>query len=130
MAESFDDKALEALFAAAREDAAAEASPDLLARVMADAERVQAEQQIAQAAPQPAAEEAGGLWAAIWQTLGGWPSVSGVAMAGLAGLWIGVTSGTALMQDTLGLDLYGETAQTYLSALDVSYALTLGVEEE
>ncbi|WP_422049489.1 hypothetical protein [Shimia sp.] len=130
----FDDDMLEDLFASAKSDALAEPSPDLMARVLESAETVQADQQAAQqaaqGAPQSPSREAGGWWRALLQALGGWPSLSGVAVAGLAGVWIGVSSGTALMQNTLGLDLYGEVAQTYLSDLDVSYALTLGVEEE
>lgn len=66
----------------------------------------------------------------VMQSLGGWPSLSGVAMAGVVGVWVGVSSGMTLMQDTLGLDLYGSGAQAYLSDLDVNYALNLGVEEE
>lgn len=135
MADKFDDKMfvddmLEDLFASAKSDARAEPSPDLMARVLESAQTVQAEQQAAQGASQSPSREEGGWWRALLQALGGWPSLSGVAVAGLAGVWIGVSSGTALMQNTLGLDLYGEVAQTYLSDLDVSYALTLGVEEE
>ena len=126
----FDDEMLEDLFASAKSDARAEPSPDLMARVLESAQTVQAEQQAAQGASQSPRREEGGWWRALLQALGGWPSLGGVAVAGLAGVWIGVSSGTALMQNTLGLDLYGEVAQTYLSDLDVSYALTLGVEEE
>ena len=126
----FDDNMLEDLFAAAKQDNRSDPSPEFLTRVMESAEAIQAERQAVVSAPDVSPREEGGFWQAIWQALGGWPSISGVAMAGAAGVWIGVSSGTALMQDTLGLDLYGQNAQTYLSDLDVSYALTMGVEEE
>ncbi|MDA5556296.1 hypothetical protein [Shimia sp. MMG029] len=126
----FDDAALEDLFASAKSDARMDPSAELLARVLESAETLQAEQRGAQQSADVAPRAEGGLFHAVLQALGGWPSVSGVAIAGAAGVWIGVSSGTALMQNTLGLDLYGQSAQTYLSDLDVSYALSLGVEEE
>ncbi|GAA6179342.1 hypothetical protein NBRC116594_07800 [Shimia sp. NS0008-38b] len=128
MADKFDDDMLDDLFAAAKSDARQAPSPDLLARVLADAEAVQAELAATPAAASVAVQKTG-LWQAFLAAVGGWGALGGVAMAGVAGVWIGVSSGTALMTNTLGLDLYGETAQTYLSDLDVSYALELGAEE-
>jgi hypothetical protein len=58
-----------------------------VARVLADAARVQAERAAVSAAPAPV-PRAGWLGALV-QTIGGWPAVSGVALAGLAGLVIG-----------------------------------------
>ncbi len=115
---------LDDLFAAARTDSRATPSPDLLARVLSEAEGLQV------VAPTPdAPPERRGLWVAVVAAVGGWPALGGVAMAGVAGVWIGVASGTALMQDTLGLDLYGETAQSYLSDLDDTYAFDFTAEE-
>ncbi|CUH53216.1 hypothetical protein [Shimia marina] len=128
MADKFDDDMLDDLFAAARSDVRVAPDPDLMARVLADAEAVQASW---------ARDDAGAcaeastpsLWQGILSALGGWGSLSGVAMAGVAGVWIGVATGSTLMTNTLGLDLSGTGAQTYLSDLDVSYALELDVEE-
>lgn len=75
-------------FTAARETAPAP-SPDLMARVMADAEAVQA-QQGAVAGARPAAPRAG-PWARLAQGLGGWPAMAGLGAAGLAGVWIGLS---------------------------------------
>ncbi|WP_299419302.1 hypothetical protein [uncultured Shimia sp.] len=129
MAEKFDTSKsdgdmLDDLFAAARNDSRVTPSPDLLARVLNEAEGLQGTD------PAPVAPDArSGLWAAVVAAVGGWPALGGVAMAGAAGVWIGVASGTSLMQDTLGLDLYGETAQSYLSDLDDTYAFDFTAEE-
>jgi hypothetical protein len=124
MADKFDDDMLDDLFAAARSDSRATPSPDLLARVLSEAEDLQ----IADPAPVMPLQRRS-LWAAVLAAVGGWRALSGVAMAGVAGVWIGVASGTSLMQDTLGLDIYGEAAQSYLSDLDDTYALNFTAEE-
>ncbi|BDW84556.1 MULTISPECIES: hypothetical protein [Roseicyclus] len=81
-----DDDALDALFDAARQAAA---PPDaLVARVLADADRVQAETRAQSAPATPPVRRSGpfGRWIAA---LGGWPAVSGVTLAGVAGLVLG-----------------------------------------
>lgn len=123
MAEKFDDDMLDDLFAAARTDSRATPSPDLLARVLQEAEGLQV------AEPAPVVTQRRSLWSALVAAVGGWPALSGVAMAGVAGVWIGVAAGTTLMEDTLGLDIYGETAQSYLSDLDDIYAFDFTAEE-
>ncbi len=123
MAEKFDDDMLDDLFAAARTDSRATPSPDLLARVLQEAEGLQV------AEPTPVPPQRRSLWAALVAAVGGWPALSGVAMAGVAGVWIGVAAGATLMEDTLGLDIYGETAQSYLSDLDDIYAFDFTAEE-
>lgn len=123
MAEKFDDDMLDDLFAAARSDSRATPSPDLLARVLSEAESLQV------AEPAPVPQQCRSLWTAVVAAVGGWPALSGVAMAGVTGVWIGVAAGTTLMEDTLGLDIYGETAQSYLSDLDDIYAFDFTAEE-
>ena len=124
MAEKFDDDMLDDLFAAARNDSRATPSPDLLARVLSEAEGLQVAEPVPSAPPlRPS------LWAALVAAVGGWPALSGVAMAGVAGVWLGVASGTTFMQNTLGLDIYGETAQSYLSDLADTYAFDFTAEE-
>ena len=81
-----DDPALEDLFANARSPAA-DPSSDLLARVLGDARQVQAG-----FGPVGSADGAGpGLWAALLAAIGGWPALGGVATAGVAGLWLGLS---------------------------------------
>lgn len=81
-----DDAALDALFDTARQAAAPPEA--LVARVLADAHRVQAESRALTAPPAPPARRSGlfGRWIAA---LGGWPAVSGVTLAGVAGLALG-----------------------------------------
>lgn len=129
MAEKFDTSKrdgdmLDDLFAAARTDSRATPSPDLLTRVLSEAEGLQVADPARVEVPQRRS-----LWAALVAAVGGWPALSGVAMAGVAGVWIGVAAGTTLMEDTLGLDIYGETAQSYLSDLDDIYAFDFTAEE-
>ncbi|WP_294225983.1 hypothetical protein [uncultured Shimia sp.] len=124
MAEKFDDDMLDDLFAAARSDSRATPSPDLMARVLSEAEGLQVA--VPGLVVPPVRRN---LWAAVVAAVGGWPALSGVAMAGVAGVWIGVAAGTTLMEDTLGLDIYGETAQSYLSDLDDTYAFDFTAEE-
>jgi len=78
------DKELDDFFAAAR--GAPEPSEDLMARVLADAAALQPEARgfAPVDVPQP------GLWASVMEMIGGWPALSGVAAAGVAGLWLGV----------------------------------------
>lgn len=66
-----------------------EVSVDLMARVLADAERVQAG--FATQAPPRAAPPRAGLWAQIGAVLGGWPAVTGLAAASVCGLWLGIS---------------------------------------
>lgn len=110
------DGDLEVFFQAARE-VAAEPSPDLMARVLADAYAEQDAAAIATGAdtagapaetPRPPRRRIAGLLEAI----GGWPAVAGLAAATLAGVWIGYNPPAAL--DNLSLDL-----------LDSGYALTM-----
>lgn len=80
-----DDMDLEALLRAAR--GADTPGDDLVARVLADAAAVQAERATVRAAAAPVPR--GGWLGALVQSIGGWPAVSGVTLAGLAGLAIG-----------------------------------------
>lgn len=80
-----EQAALEAFFAAAQREAPAP-SPELLARVLAQAEAEQARF----APPRPRQMPRLGLAARLRQGLGGWPALAGLAAAGLAGVWIGL----------------------------------------
>ncbi|MGX0877128.1 hypothetical protein ACSSV4_001812 [Roseovarius sp. MBR-154] len=84
---------LDVFFEAARRHPPAP-SPDLLARVLAEAEALQA----ATARPAPAPAPHAGLAARLYRLLGGWPAMAGLATAALTGLWIG----TALPEGLIG----------------------------
>lgn len=82
------DDALDDLFAAARGAEDWEMSEALTARIMADA---------AAEMPRPAAAPVRrGPWAALVAALGGWPAVSGLAAATVAGVWLGAAPPPAL----------------------------------
>ena len=111
------DQELDALFAAARDDAAQAPSSDLMARILADAEAMQ---------PKPAASVArpqsrGGVVSGILSAIGGWPSLGGLAAATVAGVWIGFSATPTVLPDGLA-GLVGETNSDYLAYLDTSYA--------
>ncbi len=70
---------------AARAQPPAEAGEDLLARVMADADR----ETVLRARDMRSASRRSAL-AAFWAALGGWVAVGPMTAAGMAGLWIGL----------------------------------------
>lgn len=114
-----DDALLESLFAEAKMDVAAQATPDFMARVLADAEATMPPPApIAPAVTEPPAS----VLAKFVALIGGWPSVSGLAAATVAGVWIGVAAGPAMIQSDLGTSLIVTSEETYLSALDASFA--------
>lgn len=90
---------LEALFEEerqARRPSGPEVSPELLARVMADAETVQAGFDTGKLperkAPRP------GLFAQLGAALGGWPAFAGLAAASVSGLLIGISPPESLSE--------------------------------
>lgn len=83
-----DDAALEAFFAAARSDAPAP-SDALMARIMAGAEAEALGREAAVVAARPARSARPGLIAAVIGALGGWPAVTGMVTATVAGAWFG-----------------------------------------
>lgn len=99
--------ALEPFFAAARAAAPAP-TPALMARVLEAAGAEQA--RIAAPAPAPAPRV--GLWVRIARGLGGWPALSGLAAAGLAGVWIGLALPEAVI-DSEGADYVVDVAPVY-----------------
>ncbi|MEO0750984.1 MAG: hypothetical protein AAFY25_04215 [Pseudomonadota bacterium] len=80
---------------------AAPPGDDLMARVLADADAVQA----AAMAPPPRAASSFGT--RFVRLIGGWPSLAGLATAGIAGVWIGLTQPAALIEGSQAL-LYGD----------------------
>lgn len=84
-----EDALLEALFAEARADQP-DATPDLLARVLADAEGHQPQGRASAIASGEA--QAVPLIGRLLDAIGGWPSLAGLATATVAGLWIGLAA--------------------------------------
>jgi hypothetical protein len=111
------DHDLDALFAAAARDAAQDVSPELLARVLADAEAMQPEAAVLPTRQARQRRGFGGIIAA----LGGWPSLGGLAAATVAGVWIGFAATPTLFPDGLSAGL-GVSSNDYLAYLDTSYA--------
>lgn len=100
--QNLTDRELDELFAS--EAAQVQHVPDdLQQRILADADRILTEnltgfvQQ-----PEPQSE---GIFASILNAIGGWPAMTGLATATVAGLWIGF----------LPTDAIGGFAETYLS---------------
>lgn len=92
-----NDDLIDALFAQARETDHVP-SDDLMARVLGDAGAVQDSWHHApDVAPQP------GLWARFLDAVGGWPSVSGLAAATIAGIWVGVVQPASVADVTATL---------------------------
>ncbi|WP_245820547.1 UPF0449 family protein [Flavimaricola marinus] len=89
-------------------------SDDLMARILADAEASR---------PVPAAPpEAPRLgWRNWLATLGGWPVLGGMAMAGVAGLWLGVAPPAAV--DQMVAEMLGETVSVDLLGLTDPFEL-------
>lgn len=109
-----NDDFLDALFAQARKD---EARPDdaLTARILADADDVQA----GFASAQPARPAGASLWARLLDGLGGWPAVSGLAAATVAGVWIGVAPPASVADVTA--NFFGEELTVPLVPSDLGF---------
>ncbi len=103
-----DNDMIDDLFGLARGENPAP-SDALMARVLADAAS-------AHAAPQPAPVQSS-LWQGILDFVGGWPSVGGLAVAGVTGIWVGfapptlVSSWTAeLIGTPVTIDMLSDTS--------------------
>lgn len=118
-----EDHGLDLFFAAARAERI-EMPVGLAERMRADAAMVQAGFAPPLAPPQPG--RAPGLLMQLWSALGGWPALSGMAVACAAGIWLGV-SPPNFLPDPLGL-----VVQSQQSDLDVlnSYSLSSLMPEE
>jgi len=106
-----NDDMLEDLFADARGLTPAP-SDDLMARVIADADAAQP-RATAASAPQP------GLWARMMDAIGGWPAVSGLAAATIAGVWVGVAPPSSV--EDLTATIVGDEVSISLFATDLVF---------
>lgn len=91
-------------------------SADLMVRVLRDADDVQTDF----VAPPPPARKS--FSARFVDLIGGWPSMAGLATAGIAGVWIGLSQPTALIAGSQAL-LYG-AATDALVDLDPSFGFS------
>lgn len=104
-----NDDMLDEFFAQARETTSAP-SDDLTARVLADAAAVQP--------ATPATEMAQyGFWARALDMIGGWPAVSGLAAATVAGIWVGVAPPSSV--EDLTATLIGDEVSISLFSTDL-----------
>lgn len=69
-----------------------------------------------------------GLWQAFLELIGGWPAVSGLAAAGVAGVWMGIAPPVAL--ETAAAQMLGTTQVVDLFGTDTlsGFAVEGGVE--
>lgn len=101
-----DDAALEAFFVAGRA-CAPEPGPELMARILADADaEVDARTRLRAPAAQRARQS---RWAAIMSAIGGWPAVASMATAAVTGVWLGFASPDQLNALAGGLLSTGNT---------------------
>jgi hypothetical protein len=106
MSSDGDDLFLDAFFEAERADTAA-LSSDLFARILDDAETVQAEHQ----SPDVPAKPSAPWWQqSISVLIKAWPSAAGLATATLAGVWIGYSPPEAIETFTSSFVNLTETA--------------------
>jgi hypothetical protein len=107
---------LEALFAEAGKDGP---SPDLMARVLADAEAVQAAAAAAPASRPAEPDPARRPWLdMLLGALGGWSAVSGITAAGVMGLAVGLYSPDTISGLISGAGM-GQDADAYALTPDL-----------
>ena len=109
-----DDKTLDATFAQMRVDDV-KPSEGLMDRIMMDADSVLAGGVVATERPKQ------GLGAMLLDAIGGWPSLSGLAAATVAGVWIGVSPPDALSDLSAGY--LGTTVEVSLLGDDIFLGL-------
>lgn len=104
-----DDKMLDDLFALGREQRPVP-SNNLMARIAADAAVANAKVPIVKLTP----------WGSIFDFIGGWPSIGGLAVAGVTGIWFGIappasvaTFTAELIGTTITVDLLDDTSSYF-----------------
>lgn len=104
---------LNAFFAAAKRDELLEPSSELMARILNDAEAVQA------TSPRLEVENRSfrGVWAQFVAVIGGWPSLIGLAAATVASVWIGFSASEVLFSEGVS-GLLSQNSDGYLLFLD------------
>ena len=95
MSDKDDLLGIEAFFDAARRHAA-EPSVALMTRIDEDAQAIQALAR--RPAPQPTRRST--LSSQFYRLLGGWPAVTGLATAAMAGIWLGISLPEGILDGT------------------------------
>lgn len=90
---------------------------DLMARVMIDARQEQ---------PRVVVAQKHGVWSALLELVGGWPAVGGLAMTGVAGIWIGIAPPVGL--ETMAADVMGVSQTVDLFGSDPFDGFTDGLD--
>jgi hypothetical protein len=103
---------LDDLFAASRAHQPAPGN-DLMARVLADAAGIQTGFATAAVPAQP------GLWARMMDAIGGWPAVSGLAAATVAGVWVGVAPPNSI--EDLTASYWGDGVSVSMFSTDLTF---------
>ena len=106
-----NDDMLDNLFAQARAVTAVP-SDDLVARVLADAGSVQPP-------VTPVSARRLGLWFRMSEAIGGWPAVSGLAAATIAGVWVGVAPPASI--EDLTATFIGDEVSISLFSTDLAF---------
>jgi hypothetical protein len=106
-----NDDMLDDMFAQARAVTPAP-SDDLMARVLADAAAVQPRNR-------PIAAMRPTLWSRMSDAVGGWPALSGLAAATVAGVWVGIAP-PAQVED-LTATLIGDEISISLFSTDLAF---------
>lgn len=101
---------------AALKAAAKPPSADLMVRVLHDADAVQ------EAFMTPPAPRRDHLRARFMELIGGWPSMAGLATAGIAGVWIGLSPPAALIAGSQAL-LYGDAGDALVD-MELGFGLS------
>ena len=115
-----NNEMLDALFAAARTDGRAAARPDLLAKVLADAEALQPGFEPLARRQQPDGPARSGIIAQLMAAVGGWPSLTGLAAAAVAGIWVGFSAAPDMLPTGIA-EIIGTDTDVYLALLDGDY---------
>ncbi len=117
-----NDDMLDDMFSQMRAGTDLAPSDDLMTRVLADAATMQPASAPIATPVVPARRP---FLQSLLAAIGGWPAVTGLATAGVAGVWIGMIGGETLINGDVTSLLSG--TETYLTALEGGIELT---EEE
>lgn len=122
-----NNEMLDALFAAARTDDRAAARPELLAKVLADAEAMQPNFEPLTRREPEGDRKSSSIFAQLVGALGGWPSLTGLAAATVAGIWVGFAAVPDVLPSGIAELIGAADTEVYLAYLEGGYSY--GLEE-
>ena len=115
-----NNEMLDALFAAARTDDRAAARPDLLAKVLADAETLQPSFEPLMRREPSGGQARSSIIAQLMGAVGGWPSLTGLAAATVTGIWVGFSVAPDMLPTGFA-EIIGTDTDVYLALLEGDY---------